>query len=165
MIYRLESWILLILVGPKYLHCSILLFKCCRSMLKCAVFRIWTEYSSERVNTFDQLCINYTNERLQVLFVELKLVEEKRWYDNQGLDIPFVQFFDNSQIIGMIFLLVLSSTEICFSIHFDYIFHYLQIFFTIIKTGYLPWSTMSVFYRDLQLKTFRIIWKMHGIDI
>lgn len=34
-------------------------------------------------------------------FVDLKLVEEKQWYDNQVLDIPFVQFFNNSHIIGM----------------------------------------------------------------
>lgn len=61
---------------------------------------MWIEYSNEG-NTFDQLCINYGNERLQIFFVKLKLSEEKQWYDTQGLDIPFVEYFDNSHIIGM----------------------------------------------------------------
>lgn len=30
----------------------------------------------------------------------MMLVEEKQWYYSQGLDIPFVEFFDNFQIIG-----------------------------------------------------------------
>lgn len=51
-------------------------------------------------NTFDQLCINYSNERIQQLFVDIKLAEEKRWYDVEGLNIPFVPFFDNSHIVG-----------------------------------------------------------------
>lgn len=38
---------------------------------------------------------------MQSLFVELKLMEEKQWYDNQGLDMPFVRFFNNSHIIGI----------------------------------------------------------------
>lgn len=59
------------------------------------------EYLSEGNNTFDQLCINYCNERVQSFFVELKLSEEKEWYDDQGLDTPFVEFFDNTHIIGM----------------------------------------------------------------
>lgn len=54
----------------------------------------------EESNTFDQLCINYSNERLQKFFVDEKLLAEKQWYDRHGLDIPFVQFFDNYHIIG-----------------------------------------------------------------
>lgn len=28
------------------------------------------------------------------------LLPEKKWYDSQGLDIPFVPFLDNTHIIG-----------------------------------------------------------------
>lgn len=28
------------------------------------------------------------------------LLQEKKWYDSQSLDIPFVAFFDNTHIIG-----------------------------------------------------------------
>lgn len=52
-------------------------------------------------NSFDQLCINYTNERFQHYFVDSMLVKERQWYDSQQLDVPFVPFFDNSQIIGI----------------------------------------------------------------
>lgn len=64
------------------------------------LFLILIEYLIVQNNSFDQLCINYTNERFQHFFVNLKLLEEKQWYDNQGLKIPFVEFFDNCHIIG-----------------------------------------------------------------
>lgn len=38
---------------------------------------------------------------MQSLFVTRKISDEKQWYDSQGIDIPFVEFFDNSHIIGM----------------------------------------------------------------
>lgn len=64
-------------------------------------FFVCLEYLTDTNNTFDHLCINYSNERLQKIFVDRMLSEEKQWYEDQELDIPFVQFFDNSQIIGM----------------------------------------------------------------
>lgn len=54
-------------------------------------------------NSFDQMCINYTNERFQHYFVDIMLVKEKQWYDSQKLNVPFVPFFDNSPIIGTAF--------------------------------------------------------------
>lgn len=59
------------------------------------------EYLTDENNTFDQLCINYINERMQSVFVTKKISDEKHWYESQGLDIPVVEFFDNSHIIGM----------------------------------------------------------------
>lgn len=58
------------------------------------------EFSILRDNTFDQLCINYCNERFQQYFVNLMLDQEKKWYEEQNLKVPFVQYLDNSQIIG-----------------------------------------------------------------
>lgn len=52
-----------------------------------------------QANNFDQLCINYVNERFQHLFIERMLIEEKIWYEKDGLDVPFVPFFDNGDIL------------------------------------------------------------------
>lgn len=64
------------------------------------IFFLPLEYSTKSYNTFDQLCINYANERMQKLFVDLMLSKEKEWYDSQAVNVPFVAFFDNCQIIG-----------------------------------------------------------------
>lgn len=53
-----------------------------------------------QANNFDQLCINYVNENFQHLFVERMLIDEKIWYEKDGLDVPFVPFFDNTDILG-----------------------------------------------------------------
>lgn len=84
--------------GFKKLYCAYFLYKAFIS------FFLSVEYLTDESNTFDQLCINYTNERMQNLFVTRKISDEKHWYNSQGLDIPFVEFFDNSCIIGMISL-------------------------------------------------------------
>lgn len=60
----------------------------------------FSEYLTEGYNTFDQLCINYTNERMQNFFIKIMLAKEKEWYNSQSLDVPFVQFLDNAHIIG-----------------------------------------------------------------
>lgn len=59
-----------------------------------------SESRDNGVNTFDQLCINYVNEKLQNLFIQLILIKEREYYDKEKLDIPFVPFFDNSHIVG-----------------------------------------------------------------
>lgn len=51
-------------------------------------------------NTFDQLCINYVNEKFQQFFIQRVLIREKQWYDKERLDVPFVPFLDNCDIIG-----------------------------------------------------------------
>lgn len=65
------------------------------------------EYLTNRDNSFDQLCINYSNERFQHYFVDVMLLEEKKWYDSQGLEIPFIPFFDNAHIIGKTHFIIL----------------------------------------------------------
>lgn len=70
------------------------------------------------------MCINYTNERLQNLFVDIMLKKEKQWYGSQCLDVPFVQFFDNVDIIGI-------SISSFFYIYFNnFILYFFNIFFT-----------------------------------
>lgn len=64
------------------------------------------------------MCINYTNERFQQYFVDVMLLKEKKWYDSQGLDIPFIPFFDNSHIIGRKLNITLKSKQNLFKISF-----------------------------------------------
>ena len=70
-------------------------------MFKTYIANFRSEYFTEANNTFDQLCMNYINERIQNLFVDIMLKKEKQWYDSQSLDVPFVEFFDNTDIIGI----------------------------------------------------------------
>lgn len=104
-IFQLESWILLDLVWSSYTYCNLLQlivqFHTNRKSDLELYLSITLEYSPEANNLFDQLCINYINERMQNFFVDLKLLEEKRWFDKQKMDVQFVEFLDNSPIIGI----------------------------------------------------------------
>lgn len=106
-------WILLDSVCVYYLYKMLLKFYRYRLLL--LLFTLfcffWVEFSTLRDNTFDQLCINYCNERFQQYFVNLMLDQEKKWYNAQNLKVPFVQYLDNSQIIGM-FYKILNSNRI-----------------------------------------------------
>ena len=46
-------------------------------------------------NGFEQLCINYVNEKLQQVYVKLKLKEEQAEYANEGLKWKPVDYHDN----------------------------------------------------------------------
>jgi len=53
-------------------------------------------------NRFEQLCINYANERLQNLFVNNCLKSEQCLYQSEGLEWNRVDFPDNSLIISLL---------------------------------------------------------------
>eukprot|EP00123_Amoebidium_parasiticum_P017665 comp23938_c0_seq1/m.42297 comp23938_c0_seq1/g.42297 ORF comp23938_c0_seq1/g.42297 comp23938_c0_seq1/m.42297 type:complete len:1031 (-) comp23938_c0_seq1:272-3364(-) len=53
-------------------------------------------------NGFEQFCINYCNEKLQQLFIELTLQAEQTQYAREGLKWEHVEFFDNSSICALI---------------------------------------------------------------
>lgn len=53
-------------------------------------------------NSFEQLCINYTNEKLQKLFNENFFTYEENFYLREGLDWNLIQFFNNDEIIDCI---------------------------------------------------------------
>jgi len=53
-------------------------------------------------NGFEQLCINYTNEKLHQLFIEQTLRGEQQVYKDEGIKWEPVAFFDNKPIIDLV---------------------------------------------------------------
>jgi len=53
-------------------------------------------------NGFEQLCINYTNEKLHQLFIEQTLRGEQDTYRQEGIKWEPVAFFDNKPIIDLV---------------------------------------------------------------
>ncbi|XP_019401424.1 PREDICTED: unconventional myosin-Ic isoform X1 [Crocodylus porosus] len=53
-------------------------------------------------NSFEQFCINYCNEKLQQLFIELTLKSEQEEYESEGIAWEPVQYFDNKIICDLV---------------------------------------------------------------
>lgn len=53
-------------------------------------------------NSFEQLCINYANERLQQLFVQHVFKIEQQIYAQEGISWRSVDFVDNQEIIDLV---------------------------------------------------------------
>ena len=54
------------------------------------------------INSFEQLCINFTNERLQQQFNEHVFVNEQKEYEAEGLDWKTIGYKDNQEVIDLI---------------------------------------------------------------
>lgn len=54
------------------------------------------------VNSFEQFCINYCNEKLQEFFNETILKFEQQLYKREGLNVPEIKFVDNQDCIDII---------------------------------------------------------------
>jgi len=55
-----------------------------------------------RKNSFEQLCINYCNEKLQQLFIELTLKTEQEEYAREGIRWNHIDYFDNAIVCDLI---------------------------------------------------------------
>lgn len=53
-------------------------------------------------NSFEQFCINFCNEKLQQLFIELVLQTEQRVYIEEGIEWTKIDYFDNQPILSLI---------------------------------------------------------------
>lgn len=73
-------------------------------------------------NGFEQFCINYVNERLQQIFIELTLKSEQEEYVNEGIKWTPIDFFNNKIVVDLIeskkppgIMAILD--DICFTMH------------------------------------------------
>uniref|UniRef100_A0A3Q2TXE5 Myosin Ic, paralog a n=1 Tax=Fundulus heteroclitus TaxID=8078 RepID=A0A3Q2TXE5_FUNHE len=64
----------------------------------CSIFLMAFVFCS----SFEQFCINYCNEKLQQLFIELTLKSEQEEYETEGIAWETVQYFDNKIICDLI---------------------------------------------------------------
>lgn len=55
-----------------------------------------------QTNNFEQLCINFCNEKLQQLFIELTLKQEQEEYLKEGIEWEPVEYFNNKVICDLI---------------------------------------------------------------
>ncbi|VDK51705.1 unnamed protein product [Anisakis simplex] len=72
------------------------------------------------INSFEQLCINYCNEKLQQLFIELVLRQEQEEYKREGIEWKQVEYFNNKIICDLVELprtgIISLLDEACFTI-------------------------------------------------
>lgn len=69
-------------------------------------------------NSFEQLSINYMNEKLQELCVNRLIKDELNWYKTEGLEVPKIEYLDNTDVLGELIciLLILLFFEKCLQI-------------------------------------------------
>uniref|UniRef100_A0A8C7U5C4 Myosin 1D n=1 Tax=Oncorhynchus mykiss TaxID=8022 RepID=A0A8C7U5C4_ONCMY len=53
-------------------------------------------------NSFEQFCINYCNEKLQQLFIQLVLRQEQEEYQREGIPWKHIDFFNNQIIVDLV---------------------------------------------------------------
>ncbi|CAF4940397.1 unnamed protein product [Rotaria sp. Silwood1] len=61
------------------------------------------------INSFEQFCTNYCNEKLQQFFNERILKEEQLLYEKEGLGLKKISYIDNQDCIGMLIKIFLPS--------------------------------------------------------
>jgi len=54
------------------------------------------------VNSFEQLCINFANEKLQSLFNHTVFISEQEMYKNEGIDCAYIEFQNNQPCVDLI---------------------------------------------------------------
>ena len=52
--------------------------------------------------SFEQFCINYCNEKLQQLFIELVLKQEQEEYMREGIKWTHIEYFNNKIICDLV---------------------------------------------------------------
>ncbi|KAH0626942.1 hypothetical protein JD844_002249 [Phrynosoma platyrhinos] len=53
-------------------------------------------------NSFEQFCINYCNEKLQQLFIQLVLKQEQEEYQREGIPWKHIDYFNNQIIVDLV---------------------------------------------------------------
>lgn len=53
-------------------------------------------------NGFEQFCINFVNEKLQQIFIELTLKAEQEEYVQEGIDWKPIEYFNNKIVCDLV---------------------------------------------------------------
>jgi myosin-1 len=80
-------------------------FSMMHCVLLCTVIALYVPehiMCAPHARSFEQLCINYCNEKLQQVFVELTLKQEQEEYAREGVQWEAVDYFDNKIICAMV---------------------------------------------------------------
>ncbi|KAF0689441.1 Aste57867_19113 [Aphanomyces stellatus] len=59
-------------------------------------------FENLHTNGFEQLCINYANERLQAQFNELVFAKEQRMYEAEGIEWKYIEYPDNAPCLQLL---------------------------------------------------------------
>lgn len=59
-------------------------------------------FNINKKNGFEQFCINYVNERLQQIFIELTLKSEQEEYEREGIKWTPIDYFNNKIVVDLI---------------------------------------------------------------
>ena len=54
------------------------------------------------INGFEQLCINWCNEKLQLFFIDQTIRAEQKEYDSEGIPWTPIEYFDNAVVLALI---------------------------------------------------------------
>lgn len=60
----------------------------------------FTECFNPPMNRFEQLCINFANEKIQKFSTHRLIFEEQEWYKTEGIDLPEISFPGNDNILS-----------------------------------------------------------------
>lgn len=98
-------------------------------------------------NSFEQLCINFLNEKLREFTTKRLIKEEMEYYTLEQVEVPQIDFLDNKYVIGI------KWTQFCHyvirmiqyrynSLNLLFIFRFFQIYWSIRRMEYYPfWKT------------------------
>lgn len=59
-------------------------------------------FENFKLNSFEQLCINYANENLQQFFVQHIFKMEQEYYTKEGVNWKHISYIDNQEVLDMI---------------------------------------------------------------